>query len=118
MRGHATMQVRCPAATGSIQSCGGWLSLGRPNPRAFNHSLLQVVVQDYQERQQRAERDNRVRIHKPHPLSGMPPDERSTAPRIVTRPDSCDMTPRSLRCRARSCGGEGYLTNSIQDTFE
>ena len=80
------MRLRCPAAAGGIQFCGGQGNpLKYPDPAfSFSHSLPQVVVEDHYERQQRANRDNRVSVHRPHPLSGMPPVQRSTAPRIVS----------------------------------
>ena len=88
MRAHgeyAMMQLRCPAATGSIRTQGAGSAKTLPAPGAFSYSLSQVVVEDHDERHQRANRDNRISVHRPHPLSGMPPAQRSTAPRIVSQ---------------------------------
>ena len=83
------IRLRCPVATGSIQ-----LRWGQVNPLKslapasfFNYSLSQVVYEDHDECQQRANRDHRVHIHRPHPLPGMPPAKRNTAPRIVAYAD-------------------------------
>ena len=76
--------VRCPGTPGSIIDLdwpGYLMAEDRAALLSRRCSLYRVVQADdgYDEHVHRAERDNRLCVHRNHPLSGMPPDERSTA---------------------------------------